>query len=404
MSRWLLPVALFGLLTAAALVNDSANANHITFRDGNTFATFMDASQVVNGNPPGAVRPVGVCTNGVNNLSVRLAFRAAVYDWNLAAGFQAFWLFGPGEFFGACTGGEKVNVFWTASAPGFCGTTWVGCTYALTLDSAGAFNTAELRLSSSYSYFPDGLKAVSTHELGHFFGLWEQYIEDPPSCNPSVVSIMETVQFDATGKIVDVCGSTQTRPFDYQNVQTAFNRVFGAPPAPQVLWAQALSTSTLRLTFKAPHVLSRTYERVLCGGFYPTAQTVTAINNDVAYADLPMPGAGTSVCTQLRAVGGASSSGIHQARGTTAKGDVNAAWVTVYDMSSQEAVMRNNSGSQAIPFTRITTNGYVNYPRCAVDSYLAPNSPRTCNIESYGTGTIFWWSQDHVTYDYAIIP
>lgn len=98
---------------------------------------------------------------------------------------------------------------------------------------------------------------------------------------------------------------------------------FGTTPTPQVLWVNPISSTSIRVAFKAPKVASRTYQRTICGGAFPVTQAITAMNNDVAYADFPMTSSGTSVCAQIRAVGGSGSNGVQYGRLTTSRGDVN---------------------------------------------------------------------------------
>ena len=129
------------------------------------------------------------------------------------------------------------------------------------------------------------------------------------------------------------------------------------------------------------------------------------INNDVAYAVISMPGSGTSICNQFRAVGGAGSIGVHHGTLTTSRGNVSGGWTTIYSMSSQQAFLYDKSGSQDIPFTRITDNAsFANYPQCVLDLFVGHNMLRACNIESGGLGTIFWFSQDHSSYDALNVP
>ncbi len=211
--------AVVGLVLVVHTVGP-ASANHVTFLDRFTFVKYMDQSQVVGTNPPGAIRAERVCTDGLNaNAGAKTGLRTAAGDWNVAAGFQAFWLYGSGEFFGACNGSEQVQAYWTTTSG--CGGSWVGCAQPTSSDAAGGINTAAISLNSSYTYSADGIRAVATHELGHLFSLWEQYVDDGSfACNSNVTSIMESVTL-SSGVVVSVCGQIQTQPFDYT---TRFNR------------------------------------------------------------------------------------------------------------------------------------------------------------------------------------
>jgi hypothetical protein len=199
---------------------------------------------------------------------------------------------------------------------------------------------------------------------------------------------------------------TQTQPFDYNHVQGAFDKPFGSPPQPQVLWIRPISPTTVRVVFKTPLAANYSYQRMLCGGYYPTAQAFGTINHDVGWADFPMPSSPTSVCAQLRVVNGPGSIGIHLGRLATAYGDVDGGWTTIYSMSSQEAYMENNSSSQSIPYTSIgiDVSPYTSYPRCTQSAAIAANANRYCNIESYGAGTYFWYSQDNVNWNVMNVP
>ncbi len=59
---------------------------------------------------------------------------------------------------------------------------------------------------------------------------------------------------------------------------------------------------------------------------------------------------------------------------------------------------------QAVRETGAGSISFANYPLCALDAFLSPTQNRVCNVESYGTGTVFWYSQDHINYDAMNVP
>jgi dual-action HEIGH metallo-peptidase len=190
-----LATAVLSTVLAVFVGASDVSANHTTFLEQHTFETFMDASQVWGTFPPGAARPIAVCTDGLNAYpNAKTAFRNAVGDWNVAAGFQAFWLRGSGEFFGPCNGSEQLKVYWTSTSG--CTPNWIGCNDPGPADPYGGLTSDTIEINSTYSYTSDGLKAVMTHELGHAFGLGEQYIEGTGACG-SNVSIMESATLSA---------------------------------------------------------------------------------------------------------------------------------------------------------------------------------------------------------------
>ena len=389
---------------ALAALPDNASANHSRARSGRGFATFLNASQVFPPDPPGAWRPVTVCNENLLD-PWDDSLREAVTAWNSSAGFYAFMLKGPGEFWDDCEGNGQINVRMSNSSA--CTGSWIAC-HEVTAVDAGLFEAAAIITArESESYTQPGMRGVLAHELGHVLALGHQHLHT--ACNTNVISIMEASSRNASGQIDSQCGSTGPRSFDNASVEAFFSQNFGSPPRPQVIWAFPISDSAHRVVFKVPDAGSHTYQRALCPGIYPTGQPVTLLNTDVMLADAPLP-SGISICNVYRhAPTGNWSIGVHVGESTQGGRRVTGIWTTIFDayfsgIGTQQNVMRNES-SASILATWVSTTANQQLAQCPAVGLDGERFRECRNMAFLWMVPRFWWAPvDPLTAYFLEVP
>lgn len=284
--KQLLTCCLAAAALAAAGVTlhpERAQAEHSTFQN-RAFQQHFNHTNAVPGFAPGAARPIVVC-NHLSNGPLSVALREAVGNWNSSAGagFQAFWLFGPYEFFGACPASAQVHIDVVSTC---CG---LSPYYLPTeLDLLGFATKADLGWDILWEGTPSGLRAAFTHELGHALGLDEQYSHATGGCSNGPSSVMDTAIYSGT-YFIGPCDSDTPTANDQIRVAEVFSLNTGNPPAPQFIWGLPSDSSGFITVFKATGGASYSYQRLVCGGLAAniSAQFPYPSNPHIGLATLP---------------------------------------------------------------------------------------------------------------------
>ena len=92
------------------------------------------------------------------------------------------------------------------------------------IEDANYIYQATIYLDSNLNWDPQGKTAVTAHELGHFYGLNEQYDESTELCNADVRSAMDGTTYDSNNKLVHCDGFVGPTDLDARRVRLYWGR------------------------------------------------------------------------------------------------------------------------------------------------------------------------------------
>ncbi len=189
--------------------------------------------------------------NGLGDTANGQPASDAILDW------EAQFAFPWNEFTAYCAPGQRMDIVdsrWTGSpCPGAVACpdpTWV-------FDSTrNGYYIDYVRIwvdTDGYRYTPLGMRDTIAHELGHVYGLHEQYLNDASYslgsivCNPSVTSVMNMFVRDSTGAVAGGCGGVNGPAQQDNNNAHEFYVMTTAAFQPQNLRSEKVGTNTMYL-------------------------------------------------------------------------------------------------------------------------------------------------------------